>query len=143
MERSLIYLLREATMVTRAGLRDPLAELGLTLQDLTALHLLGGAPGSSPAELARLAHVSPQAMHKLVTELSRRQLLALRPRPGHGRILEARLTSEGQQLRAAAEARVRTAEEHTTAALSQHEREQLVDLLQRCITAPQPPPGTG
>lgn len=134
-EDSLIYLLREATMATRAGLHDPLAELGLTLQDLTALHLLGTVPGNSPAELARLARVSPQAMHKLVTELGRRRLLTLRPRPGHGRILQARLTAKGEQLRTEAEARVAAVGQQATAGLTPQQRRQLLDLLQHCVSA--------
>jgi DNA-binding MarR family transcriptional regulator len=134
-ERQLTYALREATMAVRAAIREAVGDLGLTPVQSTVLHLIADAPGSSSAELARRTHVTPQTMHKLVTELEHRELLALQPRPGHGRIRDAHLTDQGRKLVAAADARAQAIEDRMTAGLSLKQREQLIDLLDHCTTA--------
>lgn len=50
----------------------------LTPVQSTVLHLIAATPGTSSAELARRTHVTPQTMHKMVTDLER---WGLRPRP--------------------------------------------------------------
>jgi DNA-binding MarR family transcriptional regulator len=122
-------------MAMRAAVRDAVGDLGLTPVQSTVLHLVADAPASSSAELARRTHVTPQTMHKLVTELEHRELLALRPRPGHGRIRDAHLTDRGRKLVAAADARARAIEDRMTAGLSRNQRQQLIDLLQHCTAA--------
>jgi DNA-binding MarR family transcriptional regulator len=140
MERQLTHALREATMTVRAALRHTLADLGLTPVQSTVLHLIAAAPGSSSAELARRAHVTPQTMHKLVADLEHRDLLTLTPRPGHGRIRAAHLTDQGQELLAEVDIRAQAIEDRMTAGLGPRQRQQLLDLLQHCITALDLPP---
>jgi DNA-binding MarR family transcriptional regulator len=135
MERQLTHLLRQATSAMRAALRHTLTDLDLTPVQSTVLHLIAANPGSSSAELARHTHVTPQTMHKLVTDLEHRGLLALHPRPGHRRTLDAELTAKGQQLLANADARAQAIEDRMTAGLDPQQRQQLRDLLQHCITA--------
>jgi DNA-binding MarR family transcriptional regulator len=135
MERQLMHLLRQATMAMRAEFRQSLVDLDLTPVQNTVLHLVAATPGSSSAELARRAFVSPQTMHKLVAELEHRGLLALHPRPGHGRILDSELTDQGRQLLTGADARAQTIEDRMTAGLDRQQRQQLLDLLQHCVTA--------
>lgn len=130
-------------MAMRAALRHALSDLDLTPVQNTVLHLLAADPASSSAELARRTHVTPQTMHKLVTELQHRELLILQPRPGHGRILDAQLTDQGQQLLAQADTRGQAIEDRMTAGLDEQQRQQLIDLLQRCATALDTPPENG
>lgn len=134
-ERQLTHLLREATMATRAAFRNALVDLDITPVQNTAMHLVATTPGTSSAELARRMHVTPQTMHKLVTELQHRGLVVLRPRPGHGRILEVHLTGQGQQLLAEADTRAQAIEDRMTAGLDKRQHQQLLQLLQHCITA--------
>ncbi|WP_151484083.1 MarR family winged helix-turn-helix transcriptional regulator [Streptomyces albicerus] len=140
MERRLTYLLRQATTSMRAALRHGLGDLDLTPVQNTVLHLVATTPGSSSADLARRTHVSPQTMHKLVTELEHRGLLKLHPRPGHGRIRDAELTDEGRRLLTEADVRAQTIEDRMTAGLDDRQRRQLIDLLQHCVTALDTPP---
>lgn len=140
MERQLMHLLREANMAIRAALRHTFTDLDLTPVQRTVLQLISATPGSSSAELARRTHVTPQTMHKLVTNLEHGGLLALRPRPGHGRILDAQLTERGHELVAEADAVAQAIEDRMTAGLGQGRRQQLLDLLQHCITALDLPP---
>ena len=140
MERQLTYLLRQATTAMRAALRNALVDLDLTPVQNTVLHLIAFNPGSSSAELARRAFVSPQTMHKLVAELERRELLTLQPRSGHRRILDAHLSDQGQKLLAQADARAQTIEDRMVAGLDAQQRRQLIDLLQHCSDALGTPP---
>ncbi|WP_372509188.1 MarR family winged helix-turn-helix transcriptional regulator [Actinomadura madurae] len=121
--------------LVRVELRDALTDLDLTPVQSTVLHLIAATPGISSAELARRTHVTPQTMHKIVAELGRRDLLELSPRPGHGRILGAALTEAGRTLLGKADVVARGIEDRMVAGLDDHQRGQLADLLQRCVTA--------
>jgi DNA-binding MarR family transcriptional regulator len=147
MEREVMSLLRQATAAVRAAYRHALTDLALTPVQSTVLHLIDATPGSSSAELARRMHVTPQTMHKLVSDLEQRELLTLQPRPGHGRILDVHLTSLGQKLVADADSRAQAIEERMTAGLDTRQRQQLLELLQHCITAldmsPEDEPASG
>jgi DNA-binding MarR family transcriptional regulator len=135
MERQLTYLLRQANSAVRAAIRRALTDLDLTPVQSTVLHLIAATAGSSPAELSRRMHVTPQTMHKLVTDLEHRSLLTLGPRAGHGRILATELTDQGRRMVTDADAHTQSIEERMTAGLDQRQRRQLLDLLQHCITA--------
>lgn len=130
-----MQLLREANMAIRAAIRHDLTRVDLTPAQRTALMFCDANPGSSSAELARLMHVTAQTMHKLTAELARRELLEMSPRPGHGRILDVHLTESGKELLADANAVVAEVEDRMTAELGPENRRQLLDMLQRCITA--------
>lgn len=142
-ERPLTHALRTATGAVRAALRDTLADLGLTPVQNTALQLVARDPGSSPAELSRHMRVTPQTMHKLVTDLAHRGLLTLTPRENHRRILDTNLTDEGRRLIAGADARAQAIEERLAAVLSERQRRQLVTLLDHCVDALTSPPDDG
>ncbi|KAB8194270.1 MarR family transcriptional regulator [Nonomuraea phyllanthi] len=118
----------------RVQLREALANLDLTPEQSTVLNLVAATPGISSAELARLLHVTPQTMHKIVTELGRRSLLEMHPRPGHGRILGAELTARGQTLKGQADVFAQAVEDRMVADLDAHQRRQLASLLQQCVT---------
>jgi DNA-binding MarR family transcriptional regulator len=134
MERQLTYLLREANSAIRSAIRHALSDLDLTPVQSTVLHMISADPGSSPAELARRTRVTPQTMHKLVTDLEHRGLLTLRPRAGHGRILATELTDQGRRAVADADAHTQGIEDRMIAGLDEQQRQQLSDLLQQCIT---------
>jgi DNA-binding MarR family transcriptional regulator len=121
--------------LVRVELREALTDLDLTPEQSTALNLIAATPGISSAELARRLHVTPQTMHKIVTELRRRDLLEMRPRPGHARILSAELTTLGQKVKGQADVFARAIEDRMVAGLDDHQRRQLAYLLQQCVTA--------
>jgi DNA-binding MarR family transcriptional regulator len=133
MGRPLTHLL-DLQHVVRAELRAALVNLDLTPVQNTVLHLVEGTPGISSAELARRTHVTPQTMHRLVTDLERRELLVLRPRPGHGRIRDAELTDAGRTLLAQADSLADALDDRMTADLDDQQRRHLADLLRQCVT---------
>ncbi len=130
-----MHSLRAATGAVRSALRHTLAELDLTPVQNTALNLVRGEPGSSPAELSRRMRVTPQTMHKLLTDLEHQGLLTLTPRQGSGRILDTNLTGQGQKLLAEADARTQQIEQRLTAVLTDRQQQQLVAMLDRCVDA--------
>lgn len=121
--------------LVRSALRDALADLELTPVQNTVLHMVAGSPGRSSAELARRTQVTAQTMHKLVADLERRGLLTLHPRAGHGRALDAHITRDGRKALAEADVRAQVIEDRMTAGLNQRQRQQLLTLLQLCVTA--------
>lgn len=127
-------------MAIRAALDHALADLELTPAQYVSLYHLAEAPGSSSAELARRVFVSPQSMHAVVADLERQGLVVRQPRPGHGTILEVRMTDQGRQLLTDADARAQELEGRVTAGLDEHGRH-LHDMLQHCIEALDSPAG--
>lgn len=119
----------------RSAWRDALADLDVTPVQNSVLRLIAGASGISSAELARRAHVSPQSMHTVVTELERRALVKLEPRPGHGRILDAHITEQGRALLGETDVLANALEERMIAGLDEDRRRQLLDLLHLCLAS--------
>lgn len=141
MSRPLLPFLQLQHLV-RIELREALTSLDLTPVQRTVLHLISAAPGISSAELARRTHVTPQTMHKIVVELGRRDLVELRPRPGHGRVRGAELTEPGRKLLDEADVVAQAVEDRMVTGLNAEQRRQLTDLLQHCVTAIGGPPAT-
>jgi DNA-binding MarR family transcriptional regulator len=112
-----------------------LGALGLTAPQYAVLAALEEAPGIPSAELARRSFVTPQTMQAIVAGLETRGLLARAANPGHGRALATDLTEEGRRLVRRAHAAVEAIESQMTSGLSNHERRQLSDLLERCALA--------
>lgn len=120
--------------LVRGAVREALADLDLTPVQNTVLRMVADAPGSSSASLARRTQVTAQTMHRMITDLERRGLLALRNRPGHARILDAHITSEGRDILAQADIRAQAIEDRMTEGLNQRQRQQLLTLLRHCVT---------
>lgn len=91
----LSYLVFRLERRIRAHLDDSLARHGVTTTEYMALSELRTRDGLSSAELARIAFVTPQAMNLVIRDLERRGLIRRDPHPAGGRVLCARLTSEG------------------------------------------------
>jgi DNA-binding MarR family transcriptional regulator len=91
------YLLHQADAAVRSALDTALAEVGLTTPQFLVLNLLNAYPGASGAELAVMAHRTPQTVNLIVRKLERDKLIWRREHESHGRVLRLELTSVGQQ----------------------------------------------
>ncbi len=78
-----------------------LADLGVTGPQRLVVRALGLRPGAAPAELARLLHLHPASVTRLVASLARRGLVARAPHPRDSRRLQLRLTPRGARVDAA------------------------------------------
>jgi DNA-binding MarR family transcriptional regulator len=101
------YLLRQAWQTLGGAMEAALHDHGLTPPQYGVMSILAREPGASGADLARAANTTPQAMNGVLATLERAGLVERRPHPTHGRILEARLTDEGQKRLEAAHPAVR------------------------------------
>lgn len=115
------YLLRQANAAHRLRMERTLAALGLTLPQFTVLTMLRAYPGSSGAELARLALLTPQTLSVILANLSRDGAITRRPHPVHGRIQQVELSPAGEALLAEARHFVRAVEAELTQGLKSKE----------------------
>ncbi|MET9843890.1 MarR family winged helix-turn-helix transcriptional regulator [Streptomyces ossamyceticus] len=106
-----IYLVKQLELAIRSFMDDALRPYGLTTFQYTALTVLQHRGGLSSAQLARRSFVRPQTMHEIVRSLEERGLIERAHAPGNRRIMEARLTPEGEELLTACASAVQTLED--------------------------------
>jgi DNA-binding MarR family transcriptional regulator len=94
----LSYLLRQAAGAVRLRLERSLADLGVTPPQYLVLTMLDSYPGISGADVARLALLTPQTVHGIITNLERAELIARSAHPVHGRVQVITLTRAGRTL---------------------------------------------
>jgi DNA-binding MarR family transcriptional regulator len=104
------YLLRQTWHAFRGAMDRELREHGLNSPQYAVLSVLARDPGASGADLARACNTTPQAMNGVLATLERAGLVARRPHPTHGRILQATLTAAAEERLAAATPAVRALE---------------------------------
>ena len=126
------YLLRQAWNAFSGAIDAALRQHGLTGARFAVLTVLAQDPGLSGADLGRACNTTPQAMNELVATLERDGLVERVPHPTHGRILQVRLTSEGEQRLKAATPTVRSLEDSIEEGLS---REEISALKEWLVTA--------
>jgi DNA-binding MarR family transcriptional regulator len=106
----------------RREMRTRLAEVGLSVQEYTALSVLSSRPGLSNAQLARRSLVTPQSMIEILGKLENRGLVTRAADPRHARILRAMLTDRGRELLALADPAVAAVQEQMLADVPERER---------------------
>ncbi len=129
------YALKRAQHALRIAMDEVLRPLSLTTPQYAVLSALEAEPGLSNARLARIAFVTPQTMHGLMTLLERDKLVVRDADPDHGRILRTQLTEVGQAKLKAAHLKVATVEQTMVAALGAAHTEPMTDALTRCAEA--------
>jgi len=111
--------------------REILAPLELEPRDFALLRAVGAAEGSSQQALAERMRILPSRMVAFIDALERRGLVERRHNPEDRRTRELYLTEDGRSLVDRAFALAVGHERDLCAELSDAEREQLLDLLQR------------
>lgn len=129
------YVLKRVQHDLRLGMDAVLKEANVTTPQYAALSVLAEEPGISNAALARRSFVTPQTMNEILVRLEAAGLVERRAHPEHGRILQAYLTGEGENLRKECARRVDALEERMVSGLSEDERLTLLELLRGCSAA--------
>ncbi|AMN41032.1 MarR family winged helix-turn-helix transcriptional regulator [Rhodoplanes sp. Z2-YC6860] len=114
----LSYLLRQAAGAVRLRLERKLADLGVTPPQFLVLTMLDSYPGASGADVARLAMLTPQTVHGIISNLERAELISRSPHPVHGRVQVIVLTKAGRTLLARCKERALKADAELKAGLS-------------------------
>jgi len=130
-----MYLLKQVQAALHAALVPTLREHGATIAQYAVLTVLDEQPGLSNADLARWAFLTPQSMNQTLLGLERKGWVTRSPRPGHGRVRQAVLTSGGHAVLQACDEAARALEEQMLSGLGPQDRQRLEAALRACIVA--------
>jgi DNA-binding MarR family transcriptional regulator len=133
LERSLGYLLKEASSALRAAMEEVLRPLGMSVTHYSCLELLAQRPGSSNSELARGAFVTRQTMNVLLQTLEREGYVTRPAEAPVGKALPTRLTPRGRRSLDKASAAVRSVEVRMLAGMTETDRSEAFRHLQSMI----------
>jgi DNA-binding MarR family transcriptional regulator len=129
-ERLLVHVKR-AEQVTQAAMESVVRDVGLTAAQQAAMAVLSDNPGINAAELARRCAVTQQTMNGLLMRLEARGFVERTPHPGHGTLIEIKLTDTGRAVFEEADAVVDKLDEWLTAGLSATDIAVARDVLDR------------
>jgi DNA-binding MarR family transcriptional regulator len=135
LENRIGYALQRTQHSLRLRMDASLKELGVTTPQYAAMSALKEEPGLSNAQLARRSFVTPQTMNQILMKLEALGLTERWEHPEHGRVLQAYLTKEGEQLQEECHRRVASIEDLMVSRLSEDECRTLLETLRRCIQA--------
>lgn len=127
------YQLKRVQHALRGRMDEALRGMGLTTPQYAALSALEEEPGLSGAELARRSFVTPQTMNGVLANLEGSGLIERRSHPVHGRVLQAYLTSSGEESVSGAHEVVGEVEKRMLSGLDSDERILLTGMLRRCV----------
>lgn len=125
------YLLYRVSAALRPEVSAALAPIGMALPEFVCMRILAQSPGSSSAELARAASVTPQAMNTVLRKLEELGAVARPASVSSGRALPASLTSQGRAMLERAEAVVHTADARILAKLTEAQQREFRCMLER------------
>jgi DNA-binding MarR family transcriptional regulator len=111
------YALKRASVALHQAMEEAVAPHELTVAQYACLEVLGRHPGASPAELARGAFVTRQAVHQVLRRLIDDGLVQRAPHPTLGQRQQLALTPAGEQRRRSAAAEVARVEAQIASAL--------------------------
>jgi DNA-binding MarR family transcriptional regulator len=138
----LAYLLRQASAAVRHSIERALADLDVTQPQFVVMTMINAYPGSSGADIARLAMLTPQTISLIVANLERAGRLTRVVSPAHGRIQRMELTEDGQALLARCRERVHKIEARLNANLTPEHRHAvrswLVEVATKDLNADEP-----
>ncbi|HEX3926294.1 MAG TPA: MarR family transcriptional regulator [Streptosporangiaceae bacterium] len=97
-EPTLLYLIKQVELASRAHLDDIFRPIGMTALQYTALTVLERHPGLSSAQLARNSFVTAQTMADMVRALEDRGMVERHRDPADRRRLVLALTADGRAL---------------------------------------------
>lgn len=137
---TLLYVVKQLELVSRAQLDDVLRPAGVTTLQYTALTVLARRPHTTSADLARLSFVRAQSTADLVSALAKRELISRSPDPANRRRLLISLTDAGRELLATYDPLVAQLEEQMLADFSASERDDFRELLGRARRSLTPVP---
>ncbi|WP_194832902.1 MarR family winged helix-turn-helix transcriptional regulator [Nocardia sp. XZ_19_369] len=133
LDKSLGYLMKEASSALRAAMEEALRPLGMSVTHYSCLELLAQRPGLSNSELARGAFVTRQSMNVLLQALEREGHVTRPAQAPVGKVLPTRLTPRGRRKLEKASAAVRSVELRMLAGLSESEQSAAFRILRSMI----------
>ncbi|MGN5632209.1 MarR family winged helix-turn-helix transcriptional regulator [Streptomyces sp. AC154] len=133
LDKSLGYLLKEASSALRIAMEEVLRPLGMTVTHYSCLELLAQRPGLSNSELARGAFVTRQSMNVLLQALEREGHVTRPQEERVGKVLPARLTPSGRRNLEKATVAVRSVEVRMLAGMTEDEQSGAFRILRSMV----------
>ena len=133
LDKSLGYLLKEASSALRAAMEEVLRPLGMSVTHYACLELLAQRPGLSNSELARGAFVTRQTMNVLLRSLERDGDVTRPAEAPVGKVLPTRLTPRGRQRLAEATVAVRSVEVRMLAGMTESDQADAFRILKGMV----------
>lgn len=133
LDKSLGYLLKEASSALRIAMEEVLRPLGMTVTHYSCLELLAQRPGLSNSELARGAFVTRQSMNVLLQALEREGHVTRPEEERVGKVLPARLTPSGRRKLERATVAVRSVEVRMLAGMTDDEQSGAFRILRSMV----------
>lgn len=130
---NILWLLKQSFYFSLRTVNDAISSHGVTTAQVGLMRQLTKEPGLSGAELARRLLITPQGVQLALTALEGRGLVERKPDPQHGRILQAYLTEQGQDVAEACLADAVAAHNKVFGVLDRKEQEMLQGLLSRVV----------
>jgi DNA-binding MarR family transcriptional regulator len=121
--------------LVRRRLSEALSPLGLSIQQYTALSVLGARGQLSNAQLAERSLVTPQSANELVKGMVKRGWVERSADPNHGRIIHLSLTAEGTAVTNQAHAAAARFEAEMLDELSTQDRQRYRQYLSASVRA--------
>jgi len=131
----LTYVVGRLERVVRRQLDEGLKPHGLTTPQYTTLSILRSPGVLSNARLARRALITPQSMSQILAALDAKGLIVRTPDPGHGRILQVKLSAAGRSVLRECDRVVGEIEQRMLEPLGARERSGLKTSLTACVRA--------
>jgi DNA-binding MarR family transcriptional regulator len=133
LEKSLGYLLKEASSALRTAMEEVLRPLGMNVTRYSCLELLAQRPGLSNSDLARGAFVTRQSMNVLLQALEREGYVTRPAEAPVGKVLPTRLTPLGRRSLEKATVAVRSVELRMLAGLTGTEQSAAFRILRSMV----------
>jgi DNA-binding MarR family transcriptional regulator len=127
------YLVGRLDRLLRRRLGEALSPQGLTVQQYTALAVLGARGQLSNAQLAERSFITPQTANEMVKSMDERGWIERSPAPGHGRIIHLRLTRKGRDMLERGHAAAAALESKMLTGLADNDRDEMHAYLKACV----------
>ncbi len=125
------YMLKQAQHALRLRMDRLLLSENLTMAQYVALSLIEASPKITNAEIARKAFVTPQTMHRIVTDIESAGLASTSVHPTNRRVVPRSLTGRGKKLVTYAHRVAAQVEREMLRGFTARDLKQLADFLQR------------
>jgi DNA-binding MarR family transcriptional regulator len=125
------FLLSKLGLATSRRFAETMEPLGLDPRQFAVITVLGAHDGVAQQELADRLRIHPSSMVAVIDDCESAGLLERRRDPADRRRYAIHLTAKGRSLRVRAEHVAAALREEMFAALDEHERKELHDLLLR------------
>jgi DNA-binding MarR family transcriptional regulator len=139
--RSVAFMLSSLGYAVSRRFHDVLRPLELEPGEFALLRAVAANEGEAQNTLAERLSISPSWMVAIVDELEKRGLLERRPHARDRRVRNLHLTAVGKKLLRQAERQAERFDREVAEALSEEERRQLLDLLDRVAEGLELQPG--